>query len=83
MGCLAMRCNGMTDGMKGVVEVAVPDVQPLDSLELVVVLPNASQRNAQSVVELRVCNADIGAVRLQRDTVISTVDCPVVELDVR
>lgn len=60
-----MRCDLMTDGMEGVVEVAVLDVQSLDSLELAVVLTNASQRNAQSVIELRVCNADIGAVRLQ------------------
>lgn len=64
MSRVATRCD-VTDGVKGVVEVAVPDIQPLDSLELIVVLPNASQRNAQSVVELRVCNADIGAIRLQ------------------
>jgi hypothetical protein len=55
----------------------------LNGLILVVVLPNASHRNTQTVVELAVLDGDIGAVGLHRQTVVSVVDGPVVKCNMR
>ena len=69
--------------VEGVVVVAVLDVEPLDGLELVFVLPNASERDPQAVVEPGVGDGDVCAVRLEGDAVVAVVDGPVVELNVR
>jgi hypothetical protein len=55
----------------------------LNGLILAIVLPNASHRDAQAVVELAVLDGDIGAVGLHRQTVVSVVNGPVVKRNVR
>lgn len=61
----------------------VLNTKPLDRLESVLVLSDATKGYAQTVVEPGIGNADVRTVRFHGDTVVSIVHSPVIELDVR
>lgn len=51
--------------MKRVIENHILDLDSLDSLKLVLELANTAYCDAQAVVEVRVLERDIGAVRFE------------------
>ena len=72
-----------TNGMRCFFTVDVLDIEPLNSLKLILVLANASKSDALAVVKFAVGNADVCTVRLQRDTVIAVIHSPVIEFYMR
>lgn len=61
----------------------VLDMKPLNGFESVFILSDATKSYAQTVVEPGICNADVRTVRFHGDTVVSIVDSPVIEFDMR
>lgn len=69
--------------MESVFEVNVVHVHVLDDLERPIVLPNAANGDAQTVVKLGINDCYVSAICLQTDAVVAVVHCPVVKLDSR
>lgn len=74
-------CN--THGVQCVVEFEVATVKPLYRLRFAVILANAADCDAETVIEARVCDGDIGTICFQRNAVIAVIHSPVVHLYVR
>ena len=68
--------------MRCPVKGAILHVEPLNGLEYVWELANTPQSYTRSIIEPRVCDADVGAVCFERQTVVAVVDGPIVEFDV-
>lgn len=68
--------------MQGVEIRYILEVQPFNRFVRTLVLADAAQSDSQAIVELRVCDTDIGAVCLHRNAVVTVVDGPVVESDI-
>ena len=69
--------------MKCVLVNDILDLDPLDGFKLVLQLANTADRHAETIVEVRVRQCDVGAVCLERDAVVPVVHGQVVEADMR
>lgn len=61
----------------------VLEMQPFNSFISALVLTNAAQSDAQAIVELGVCDFDVGAVGFHGNAIVPVVDGPIVECDIR
>lgn len=65
--------------VEGIGEVDVLCANIFDCFEAAFVLPDGADGDAEAVVEVRVENADVGAVGLEGDAVVAIIDGPVFE----
>lgn len=57
-------------------------MQPFNSFISALILTNAAQSDAQAIVELGVCDFDVGAVGFHGNAVVPVVNGPIVECDI-
>lgn len=69
--------------MEGVIEVAIVDPHAFNLLGLSVVLTQATERDAQTIVKFGVLDRDVCTVAFQGDAIVAAVNCPVVEGNMR
>lgn len=68
--------------VQSVFKVDILRTEVLDRLDVIFVLSDGTNSDAESMVKVRIKKSDVGTICLGRERVVAIVDCPVLEEEV-